>query len=98
MGLFGKLFGRGGGAEAPEGAAAGPAIDHEGYAIHPAPRRQGSGWLVAGTITRTFPDGVKEHAFVRADTFSSRDEAAAFSVTKAKQIIAERGERLFAAD
>lgn len=96
MGLFDRLFGRGGGQAVEE--AAGPTAEHKGYTIHPAPRRQGGGWLVAGSISKAFPDGVKEHAFVRADTFAGRDEAVAFSVTKAKQIIDERGDRMFAAD
>lgn len=91
--LFGGLFGR---KEAPgESPAAEAASEYKGYAIRPAPRRQGSNWLLAGTIAKAFPEGTKEHHFVRADTFASRDEAAAFAVTKAKQIIDEQGDRIF---
>ncbi len=93
-GMFGGLFGRKG--EAAEGGGE-AASEYKGCSIRPAPRRQGSGWLLAGVITKTFPDGVKEHVFVRADTFTSRDEAAAFAVTKAKQIIDEQGDRIFGA-
>jgi hypothetical protein len=95
MSFFAKLFGRSG-ADAETGAAAHDAAsEYNGYTIRPAPRRQGSAWLLAGVIVKTFPDGVKEHAFVRADTFAARDEAVAFTVTKAKQIIDERGDRMF---
>ena len=94
MGLFGKLFGRGGSAEGKP-AASEPATEYNGFAIRPAPRRQSSGWLLAGVITKEYPDGVKEHSFVRADTFAARDEAVSFTITKAKQLIDERGDRLF---
>ncbi len=74
----------------------GPAVEYEGYAIHPAPRRQGSQWLTAGLISKDFPDGVKEHHFIRAEIHPSQDDASAFAVVKAKQIIDERGDKLFA--
>ena len=51
--------------------------------------------MTAGTITKAFPDGAKEHKFVRADTYSNRDDAVAFCITKAKQIIDEQGDRMF---
>ena len=73
----------------------GPAVEHEGYAIHAIPRRQGSQWLTVGLIAKEFPDGVKEHHFVRAETHASQDDAKAFAVLKAKQIIDERGDKLF---
>ena len=76
-------------------AARGPAVEHEGYAIHAMPRRQGSQWLTAGLIAKEFPDGVKEHYFIRAETHPSQDDASAFAVIKAKQIIRERGDKLF---
>jgi hypothetical protein len=76
-------------------APSGPAVAYEGYEIHPAPRRQGSQWLTAGLISKDFPDGVKEHHFIRAETHPSQDDASAFAVVKAKQIIDERGDKLF---
>lgn len=82
----------GGGAGEPE---SGPPVDYNGYAIRPAPRRQGSQWLTAGVIAKTFPEGVKEHSFIRAETHGSKEAADAFSLTKAKQIIDEQGDHLF---
>ncbi len=76
-------------------AARGPAVEYEGYAIHAVPRRQGAQWLTAGLITKDFPDGVKEHHFIRAETHASQDDASAFAVLKAKQIIDERGDKVF---
>ena len=75
--------------------ARGPAVEYEGYAIHAIPRRQGAQWLTAGLIAKEFPDGVKEHHFIRAETHASQDDAKAFAIVKAKQIIDERGDKLF---
>ncbi len=86
------------GGEAADDAApapSGPAVEYEGYAIHAVPRRQGAQWLTAGLITKEFPDGVKEHHFIRAETHASQDDASAFAVLKAKQIIDERGDKVF---
>ncbi len=85
----------GGGEDDTAPAPSGPAVDYEGYAIHPAPRRQGSQWLTAGLIAKEYPDGVKEHHFIRAETHASQDDAQAFALVKARQIIDERGDRLF---
>ena len=76
-------------------AAAAEAVEYKGYRITPAPERQPSGWNTAGLIAKTFDDGVKEHRFIRVDTHSSKDDAIAFSITKAQQIIDEQGDRLF---
>jgi hypothetical protein len=80
-----------------EGAVetAGEPVEYKGCTIRPAPEKQPSGWNTAGIISKTFADGVKEHRFVRVDTHSSKDDAMAFSITKAQQIIDEQGDRLF---
>lgn len=86
-----NLFRSGGGTS----EAAGPAVEYHGYRIMPAPQRQASGWNTAGVITKEFPDGMKEHRFVRVDTHASKDDAVSFSITKAQQIIDEQGDRIF---
>jgi len=91
--LVRNLFGRK--ESGTESAAAETATEHEGFLIRPAPRRQSSGWLTAGSIAKQFPDGLREYSFVRADVFADRDAAVAFSISKAKQIIAEQGDRMF---
>ena len=88
-----NLF-RGGGTNG-ERAVAASAVEYQGYRITPAPQRQGSGWNTAGVIAKEFPDGVKEHRFVRVDTHMSKDDAVSFSITKAQQIIDEQGDRIF---
>ena len=71
------------------------AVEYTGYTIRPASRREGSQWLTAGVISKRFDEEVKEHHFIRADRYGNRDDAEAFTVTKAKQIIDERGDKLF---
>ena len=85
-----NLFGSGGKAESKH-----EAVEYQGFLIRPAPQRQTSGWNTAGVITKSFPDGVKEHRFIRVDTHMSKDDAVAFSITKAQQIIDEQGDRIF---
>lgn len=87
--LKGLLSGTGGAAAAAE------AVDYKGYQIYPSPQRTGGGWNTAGVISKSFEDGVKEHRFIRVDTHTSQDDAVAFSVTKAQQIIDEQGDRIF---
>ena len=87
-----NLFRGGGGGD---GAVPASAVEYHGYRITPAPQRQGSGWNTAGVITKEFPDGVKEHSFIRVDTHASKDDAISFSIIKAQQIIDEQGDRIF---
>jgi hypothetical protein len=79
------------------GAAAAPAetVEYKGYRIKPAPYPNNGVYQTAGTIEKDGPDGVREHRFVRADTHPSRDDAVAFAVSKAKQIIDLQGDRIF---
>ena len=87
-----RLFGR----AAPEaGEAPMDAVEYKGYRIRPAPYRANGQFQTAGTIEKDFPDGVKEHRFVRVDTHPNKDDAIAFSITKAQQIIDEQGDRIF---
>ena len=95
MGILDALRGLFGGSGAAGLAAAGEPVEYRGYRITPAPERQASGWNTAGVIAKTFDDGIKEQRFIRVDTHSSRDDAIAFSITKAQQIIDEQGDRLF---
>lgn len=91
-GFLKRLFG-GGGAAAP--AAAAPAETYKGVEISVSPKREGDGqWRVAGTLSR---DG-KTRPFLRADLLASREAAAEASLSKAKLIIDQNGESLWAGD
>jgi hypothetical protein len=91
MGLFGKLFGKGGGS-----ATSAEAVEHgDGFRIRPEPYQSDGQFQTAGTIEKDFPDGTKSHRFVRAEKHASRDAAVSFTLTKGRQIIDERGDRIF---
>src|SRR6266852_4261121 len=82
-----------------QGAGEGPAeppTEYKGYRIRPAPYRTNGLYQTAGIIEKDAPDGVKTHRFVRADTHHGRDDAIAFAISKAKQIIDMQGDRIFA--
>jgi hypothetical protein len=95
MGILGSLKSLfGGGSDGGEKAAADP-VDYNGFSIVPAPDRKDGGWNTAGIISKTIDGEQKEHRFIRVDTHSSHDDAIAFSITKAQQIIDEQGDALF---
>ncbi|MEM9734700.1 MAG: HlyU family transcriptional regulator [Pseudomonadota bacterium] len=98
MSFFKKLFGLGGNDQAGasgEWEPAGDAVEHEGYTIIAKPMKEGGQYRLAGTISKDVGGEVKEHQFVRADLFSSKDDAVQFTIVKAKQVIREQGERMF---
>ena len=87
--LWGRLLGR------ETAAAAGPAIEYNGYRIRPAPYRRQGQYQTCGVIEKEVAGEIKEHRFIRAETHPSREAAIAFSLTKAKQLIDQQGDRLF---
>jgi hypothetical protein len=95
MGFLSKLFGRK--ETAGDDAPAGDAVEYNGYRIRPAPFRDGGQFQTAGVIEKDFPDGVKEHRFIRAEKHGSHDEAVSFTLTKARQIIDQTGDGMFGA-
>jgi hypothetical protein len=94
-GFFGRLLGGGAGAGEPAEAPRLETVDYNGYRIRPAPYKAASGFQTAGVIEKDFPDGVKTHEFVRAETHPSLDGAAEFSLAKGKQIVDQSGDRIF---
>lgn len=72
-----------------------PAVDYKGYRIRPAPYLSNGQYQTAGSIEKDTPEGLKEHKFIRADTYASRDDAITFTISKAKQIIDQQGDRIF---
>ena len=70
-------------------------VEYKGYRIRPAPYPSRGQYQTAGVIEKIFGEEWKEHRFVRAETHASQDDAVLFSVTKAKQIIDEQGDRIF---
>ncbi len=88
-GLSGGMSGR------RKAAAAPVTAEYQGLTICAEPERAGDQWRLAGKIVKLDGESVLERTFLRADTFASLDEAQTYSLRKGKQIIDERGGRLF---
>lgn len=88
MSLFSRLFG-GGGKAAKE-----PELYKE-FRIFPEPQQGAGGYRVAARIEKDLGGETKVHQLLRADTLQTLEEAEAFSIRKAKQVIDEQGERIF---
>ncbi|WP_373354333.1 HlyU family transcriptional regulator [Pseudoroseicyclus sp. CXY001] len=91
MGLFGKLFGGGGGASGPEAKP----LEYKGYAIYPEPIPDGGKHRIAARIEKEIGGAVKTHKLVRADLLDDHSSAAEAAVGKAKLMIDQQGDRIF---
>jgi hypothetical protein len=86
-----------GGAKQP-GASASVASDPQPYAdctIYAAPQKEGGQYRLAGRIEKVVGEEVLVRNFIRADMFSSTDDAIECTVRKAQQIIDQNGPSLF---
>ena len=88
MSLLSKLFGGGKPAE-PEAEV------YNGFRIFPEPIRDGGQFRIGARIEKDYDGETKTHQLIRADSVSDPEEAKAFSLRKAKQLIDEQGDRLF---
>ena len=94
LGFLKSVLGGGGGDREPVGAEP---VEHAGFTIVAAPRKASGGWSTEGHIRKVVEGETKEVHFIRADTSTSREAAVALSVSKARKIIDEQGERVFRA-
>ncbi|MBU4529746.1 MAG: transcriptional regulator [Hoeflea sp.] len=88
-----NLFGGNGASRQPQ-----PANEPDSYKdclIYAEPMAEGGQWRVAGRIVKGEGESAREHKFIRADIFSSKDEVEAATLRKARQIIDEQGPALF---
>lgn len=94
MSFLKSLFG--GKSSGPAGASAPTkSAEHKGFSIEARPFKEGGQFQLCGVIAKTVDGTLKEHRFVRADRFSDLDEAAEITLNKGRQIIDERGDKVF---
>lgn len=95
--MIGKFLERwlGSGGEKTSGGEVLSSETYNGFDIHAAPVKEAGGWRVTGTITKIVDGEEKTHRFIRADTCADADSAASMTQRKARQLIDERGDRLF---
>jgi len=92
MSFFSALFGRRGTAKVERVS---DPVEYKGFVIRAAPYKNNGHYQTAGTIEREIGGVRKEHRFIRADAYASYDDAVAFTLNKARQIIDLQGERIF---
>ena len=95
MSFWSKLFGGGGGGESGGVSDAGPAEEYKGFKITPVTMPNGAEFQLAGRIEKDVGGTIQRHDFVRADRFSSKDDAMSMAISKGRQIIDEQGDRIF---
>lgn len=88
MSIFKKLFGGGGGSEAPK-------EEYNGFQITLTPIREGDTYRVSAVIEKEVAGETLSHTLIRADTVQGLEAAHAACLRKAKQVIDEQGERIF---
>jgi hypothetical protein len=95
--IFSSLFSMFSGKDKPAPAAreAEP-VPYNDCMIYPAPMPEGSQFRLAGRIEKTVDGEVLVRNIVRADMFTSMDDAVTFTVKKAQQVIDQNGPSLFA--
>ncbi|MDQ0320382.1 hypothetical protein QO002_002520 [Pararhizobium capsulatum DSM 1112] len=97
--FFAKLFGIS--SASTEKATSGGAAKTETYAdclIKAAPMREGSQFRLAGSIEKTIDGEIRVRSFIRADLFTSEQDAIDATLRKAHQIIDQNGPSLFSDD
>jgi hypothetical protein len=85
-----KIFG---GGEASPAASA--TREYKGCTITATPIKESGQFRLAGVITKEIGGVVKEHRFVRADLFTSKDEAVQFAFVKGQLIVDQSGDGMF---
>lgn len=90
MSLFKKLFG-GGGAAKSEAATE----TYKDFRITATPMAEGQTFRIAATIEKEVGGETRQHKLIRADTVQGLEAAQAASISKAKQVIDEQGDRIF---
>jgi hypothetical protein len=92
MSFLRALFGRPGAGQTEKVAEP---VEYKGFVIRAAPYKSEGQYQTAGIIEREVGGERKEHRFVRADAFATYEDAATFSLGKARQIVDLQGERMF---
>lgn len=69
--------------------------DYKEHTIFAEPVKDNGQWRLAGRVTKSIDGQTKEHAFVRADMFSSREDAVTFAFKKGELLVDQMGKSLF---
>jgi hypothetical protein len=92
MSFWSALFGR---PSPAKEAKVSEAVEYKGFTIRAAPYKNNGAYQTAGTIEREIGGVRKQHRFIRADAYTSYEDAVSFTLNKARQIVDLQGERIF---
>ena len=93
MSFLRKLFGLGD--RKPREPEPAPTQDYQGCVIAATPFENAGRWQLSGIITKEAGGETKTHRFIRADSFSSQEDAVEMTFFKGRQIIDQNGDRLW---
>lgn len=94
MSFLKRLFG-GGQAATGGDAPAGEPLEYKGFSIRATPFKADGQYQCCGVVSKEIGGELKEHRYIRADKFSSIDEAVPIILRKGQQIVDEQGDRMF---
>lgn len=95
MSFLKKLFGGGGGDKPAQAPTVDAQEEYEGYLIKATLMQSGGEYQIAGIIEKDVEGETKTYSFIRADKYASKDDCAAATLAKGRQIIKEQGRLLF---
>ncbi|MDB5571851.1 MAG: hypothetical protein JWN93_3034 [Hyphomicrobiales bacterium] len=92
MSFWKKLFGLDASGSSRGAEAPAPTETHDGFTIAATPFENGGRWQLCGVISKEIDGALKEHRFIRADAFDTRQDAERMTFAKARQMIAQMGD------
>lgn len=91
VGFLKRIFGGGiSGASAPAARE-----EYEGFVITAEPIPESGQFRLAGSITKEVNGETQEHKFIRADLFTTKEQADEFALLKGRQMVDQLGDRIF---
>lgn len=99
MSILKRLFGGGADTAGGNGAATPAKVVAErvidGVKVEAMPIAEGGQFRLCALLSKEIDGEVKTHRLIRADTFSSQDDAVEAGFRKAERVLAEQGDALF---
>lgn len=95
MSFLKKLFGKAKNTDTAVKDIPGSELEYEGFVIRATPYAAEGQLQSCGIISKTINGEMKEYRFVRADRFSTMDDAVRMVHIKGRQIIDENGDDIF---
>jgi hypothetical protein len=96
MSFWKSLFG--GGRNEPvskAGTSPDKSLEYKGYLIEATPFQEAGQFQLSGVISKTVDGERREHKFIRADKFTTKEDASEVALSKGQLIIDQSGDAIF---